>query len=224
MFDVLEVSPAFDGLIEPRKKRKKKTGDIPLDFGFYTFPLDEEGEPREPTAKDFKNYNKKKIEKAIRKKTKKKKHIIHGARAVNKQVTPKYRRATKDYDVWAGHPAQQADDLEDELDELVGCDMFYERTLTMPDSLTGRQKQVHQVVSRKTGKEVTDYTSRPPRASFVNITGFRYESLDHAQMTKEAILRDAQNPFSQLSEKRIKKTKRDLNRIKRYKKSRRKKK
>lgn len=185
-------------------------------------PMDEEGEPRSPTSKDFKKYDKKKIEKVIVGKTKKKKHIIHGARAVNKQVSKKFRRKTGDYDLWAGWAESQMDQLEDELDAAVGCDMFYERVLTMPDSLTGRNKEVFQVVSRKTDESVADYTHRPGGASYVKIGGLRYETLKHAKKTKKAILRDARwNPM--LTQKRIDKTRRDLNRILAFERSKKKK-
>jgi len=210
----------------PRKKRNNFGFDMPiLDV---SFPIDSEGEPPLPTKAQMKKMTKAKIDAVIKKRTKKKKHIIHGARAVNKQVTPPFRRKTEDYDLWAGYAASQADELEDELDKAAGGDMFYERTLTMPDSLHGGIKKIHQVINRKTGEGVADYSRRPSGAEFVNINQFRFESLAHAKRTKMAILEMADDcsPLfgCPLSEERIRKTKRDLNRIKRYEKSKRKKK
>ena len=209
----------------PQKKKRNSN-----DFGFdmpildVSFPVDIEGEPPEPTAAQYRKMTKAKIDAVIKKKTKKKKHIIHGARAINKQMTPKFRRKTKDYDLWAGYSASQADQLEDELDKAAGSDMFYERTLTMPDSLHGGIKKVHQVINRKNDEGVADYSKRPPRSEFVNIEGFRFESLAHAKRTKVAILNMDKDWDSPLSEERVKKTRRDLNRIKRYEKSKKKRK
>ena len=210
----------------PRKK-------ITDNFGFgvhildVSFPIDEEGEPPLSTKAQMKKMTKAKIEAIVKKRTKSKKHIIHGARAINKQVTSPFRRKTEDYDIWARHAASQADQLEDELDKAAGGDMFYERTLTMPDSLHGGTKKIHQVINRKNNKCVVDYSSRPPGADFVNINGFRYESLTHAKNTKLAILEmfeECDHIFGScpISFERANKTKKDLTRIRRYEKSKKK--
>jgi hypothetical protein len=212
----------------PRKKGKKDNFGFDVPILDVSFPIDEEGEPPLPTKAQMKKMTKAKIEKAIKKKTKKKKHIIHGARAVNAQVSPKYRRKTEDYDLWAGKAALQADQLEDELDRIAGGDMFYERTLTMPDSLHDGEKKIHQVVNRKTQDSVADYSRRPPGAQFVNINDLRFESLAHAKKTKVAILRMAEDcsPLSlsgcPITVERERKTRRDLKRILRYEKSKKK--
>jgi hypothetical protein len=87
----------------------------------------------------------------------------------------------------------------------------------MPDALSGKNKQVYQVVNRFTGDSVADYSSKPRNVKRTkNIQGFRYEPLEHIIKTKNAILNeDTESFFSPYGEKRIKKTRSDLNRIKR---------
>lgn len=210
----------------PKRRATKNNFGFGVSILDVSYPIDKEGEPPLPSPSEYKKMTKHKIETIIKKRTKKNKHIIHGARAVNVQVTKPFRRKTNDYDLWAGYSKKQADELEDELDKAAGGDMFYERTLTMPDSLHGGVKKIHQVVHRRKHDSVADYSRRPPKADFVNINDLRYESLSHAKKTKIAILDMAQdcNPFfgCPLTEERIRKTKRDLNRIKRYEKNKKK--
>ena len=49
--------------------------------------------------------------------------IMHGSYSVNMQVTPKYRREAHDIDVWSKEPQQRAVEMENEIDECVGCDI-----------------------------------------------------------------------------------------------------
>jgi len=210
----------------PIKRRQTKNN-----FGFdnvvdVLFPIDSEGEPKKPTAAQYKKMTKKKINAVIVKKAKKKKHIVHGSRAMNIQMSPQFRRKADDYDMWAPYSGSQADQLEDELDKVAGSDMFYERDIVVsPDVLTGREKIIHQVVHRKTEKSVADYMKKPTRAPFIVLDGLRFETLAHAKKTKELILDYCEDEmFCPFDEKRIRKTKRDLNRIKRFEKSKKKKK
>ena len=125
-------------------------------------------------------------EKTILKFTKKKKHIIHGAQALNKQLPPELRRPTYDYDLWAKKPRLAMDKLEDLLDKAYGFDAFYEEAIPLADN---PNQMVYRVVSRIDGREVADFMKTPNEKNLYKVIGgIRWETLEHAKKAYKRIL------------------------------------
>jgi len=140
--------------------------------------------------------------------------VIHGARALNKQLPPKYRRPTKDWDTWAKKPKVRMDKIEDRLDFLVKCDMFYEKQISVDETITGKKGKVYQVYSRLTGEPVVEYMKVPKGKGYYKVIGgIRWQTLDHAKMIYKSILQE------QNKKHRWAKTRRDLNRIEAFERS-----
>lgn len=138
---------------------------------------------------------------------KKRKYIVHGGQALNRQLPPNLYRPTKDWDLWTKNPQQAMDKLEDELDKEAGGDYFYEGTLPLSGSWSG--ETVYRVISRITGEAVAEFMKTPNHKNLYDVIGgIRWETLEHAKMVYEKILRD---PLTKPDRKA--KSRRDLNRI-----------
>jgi len=118
---------------------------------------------------------------------KKHRNIVHGRKALNKQLPPKYRRPTFDWDLFSKHPKKDADKLQEYMDKFVGWDRFYMES----KPITGRKDKLYRVVDRLTGGEVADFM-KTPRAKnlYVVISGIRYETLERAKRVYKKILSD----------------------------------
>ena len=133
----------------------------------------------------------KKIENEILKFTKRKKHIIHGARALNKQLPEHLRRETYDYDLWAKKPREAMDKLEDALDNAYGGDYFYEDAIPLADN---PKVMVYRVISRLDGREVADFIKTPKgKKLYKVIGGIRWETLANAKKAYKRILSNPEN-------------------------------
>ena len=141
--------------------------------------------------------------------------IVHGSHAMNIQLPKKYRRRSRDWDIYASNPYREMDEMEDILDECIGCDAFHENVLSMYDPYMGH-KYVYQVVGP--WGEVVDYTIPPSNVKTKRIRGIRYEDLMYKYQKLKMILH---NPY--ISEERRRKTLSDLRRIERYLRSKRRK-
>jgi len=54
---------------------------------------------------------------------KKKGGVIHGSWSVNQQVGPQFSRKPKDVDIWTNQPKDRAEEMENEIDRCIGCDI-----------------------------------------------------------------------------------------------------
>jgi hypothetical protein len=138
----------------------------------------------------------------VLKKAKKHNDVIHGAWSVNQQVPKRYRRPTGDIDVWSKKPYERAQEIEDELDESVGCDIAYLKEqklppnpntlVTPPRSLReiketdGFRRVVVETVSQVGQADYASFPSRPFRAK--RIKGVRHETIASAYDRAEDLL------------------------------------
>ncbi|GAF71985.1 unnamed protein product [marine sediment metagenome] len=156
-----------------------------------------------------KRITKEDVDKSITQHIKKHNQAIHGAKAVNKQITEEFHRPTQDFDVWTKNPQHHQDKMEDELDKLAGTDMFHEETKPLqghPDIM------VYRVVGPR--GEVVDYMLPPPGAKTKRIDKIRYETLQYAKKIHKQILADPNIGWA-----RKQKSARDLRRIEAYERS-----
>ena len=144
------------------------------------------------------------INEIVESETKQKKWIVHGARAINKQLPPEYQRKTKDWDLFSRNPKQSSIYLEQKIEKAIGVDAFEQSQIP----LTGSDEIVYRVVSKTTGEEVADFMKTPNHKNLYKvINGVRYETLAHAKQTYQKILDDP------IYMHRWSKTQRDLNAI-----------
>lgn len=57
------------------------------------------------------------------KQVKRKGGVIHGSWSVNQQVGPRFSRKVKDVDIWVKQPKERAEEMENEIDRCIGCDI-----------------------------------------------------------------------------------------------------
>ena len=144
------------------------------------------------------------IEETILKQAKKKKHIVHGCRAVNKQLPPEYHRRTRDWDFFSKTPKASSLALEKKIEEAIGYDKYNQDVL----EALGTRENVYRIVSKDTGEEIADFMKTPnDKNLYVTISGIRWETLEHAKMAYRRIL---SNPIYQ---QRWGKARQDLHRI-----------
>lgn len=124
------------------------------------------------------------IRKAVLDMAQKKKQIIHGARAVNKQLPPHLRRKTVDYDVYTKNPEGSAKQLAIQLNKEFGNGFTVEK---------GIHKGTFRV--KKNGEVVADYTQVTKHPSSVNKFGIKYAKTGYAKRKLQKLIRDETKEF-----------------------------
>lgn len=169
----------------------------------------DESEPRPITMFDRMRYNASRerlVGTTVADYVRGKKQIVHGARAMNVQVPQHLRRHTDDWDIYSKQARKNADRIEDELDEIVGCDMFYVKVIDVADA----DQLMYRVVSRADNQGVIDYMAPktgeyPP---YIVVKDVKYETL---KSLKKKAIRNLRDP--RLTH-RHRKAREDLARIK----------
>ena len=145
------------------------------------------------------------LEPVILGQTKRRRNVVHGGKAIMKQLPPEFGRPTRDYDLWSRKPKEHAFELQALLDKKTGGDNFYDASIP----LSGSNETVYRVVSRLDGKEVADFMKMPGKTKglYKVIGGVRYETLEHAKEVYRSILNNPELRH------RHSKSARDLDRI-----------
>ena len=147
---------------------------------------------------------KKRINKEILKTTREQQWIVHGARALNKQLPKKLYRKTDDWDFFSDTPKKSSILLEREIENEIGMDAYKQDQLP----IAGGVGTVYRVISKETGEEIADFMKTPNHPNlYTTISGIRWETLEHAKLAYRRIL---SNPACI---ERWDKARRDLNRI-----------
>ncbi len=113
-------------------------------------------------------------------------HITYGGRAINKQVMPGLKTASKDFDVFSKTPKEDAKALERELDRQAGADIFKVEKAKFPR--TTKVKDLR-------GETVADFTQMPPRIKSKNILGRNVETIDSMIPKIRKTLRSPSNAY-----------------------------
>lgn len=116
--------------------------------------------------------NREKVNKVILKNIRRKKHIVHGQRALNRILPAFLDTKTSDWDVFSDTPQKTARRVERKLDKRFGGDFFR----TEESEIT---KDVYKVRSNVTGKTVADYSKAKRPVPTRNIRGVRYATKEH---------------------------------------------
>lgn len=66
--------------------------------------------------------------------------VLHGSWSVNKQVGPQFSRRARDMDIWANEPKDRAEEMENEIDRHVGCDIMCVKEQIIPKGVGVMQK------------------------------------------------------------------------------------
>lgn len=108
------------------------------------------------------------------------KEIIHGSKALDKQVPKQYRTYKyQDYDVFSKKPLVSAKETERFLEKQLGGDYYKVKA--------GRHEGTYKVVSKVTGQTIADFTYPPQKIKYKIIRGKKYRTLQdlkkHAQQT-----------------------------------------
>jgi hypothetical protein len=154
-------------------------------------------------------YDKSLVDKTIEDETRRKQWIVHGAKALNKQVTPEFQRRTKDWDLFSESPKQSSLHLERQIETAIQKDIFDQAEIP----LTASSEIVYRIVLKSTGEEIVDFMKTPNHKNlYTVIGGIRYETLEHAKEMHEKVLA---NP---IYSHRWDKARRDLNAIESFEK------
>ncbi len=110
--------------------------------------------------------------------------IIHGSRAVNKQLQSQHLRVpTRDYDVFSKNPRMSAYATEGYLDKQMGFDAFEVQQ-------SKKHKGTYKVRARANAETYADFTKPTKKIPFKVINGKRYATLKyqkkHARETLKA--------------------------------------
>jgi len=109
--------------------------------------------------------------------------IIHGSRAVNRQLQSQHLRVhTRDFDVFSNNPKKSARDTERFLDKRFGFNAF--------EVKKGKHPGTYKVKARATGETYMDATRPEKKIPFRIINGKKYATLqyhkEHAKATLKA--------------------------------------
>ena len=144
------------------------------------------------------------IDRAILRTTKKQKWIVHGSKALMKQLPKKYHRKTDDWDLWAKQPKKASVLMESVLEKRQKGDQFRNAKLNVGNT----SKYVYRVIEKDTGKSVADFMASPSGSGYyVVIGGIRWETLAHAKRKYKEILANPEYRY------RHEKARGDLDRI-----------
>lgn len=121
---------------------------------------------------------------------KKNKEIVHGARAMNRQLAFGFmERQTGDWDLFSSSPRKSATMLEKNLDRKSKDDVYYVKG----GEHRGTFKVRHEGFDNKAGTEddftIADYTKTPRGIKKVRIDGLFYRDIDDIKKSKESILK-----------------------------------
>jgi hypothetical protein len=152
-----------------------------------------------------------KIPNIIEGEARKKKQIIYGAQAMNKQLPLFFHRHTTDYDILTKKPKETANQMQRRLDKEVagGRDEFYYKQAK--HSGTYKVRHIGEDKRRETKDDITivDYTQMPKeRVQTRRIEGIKYQTIPAMAKRKREILKDKANKY------RWEKDREDLERIK----------
>ena len=137
--------------------------------------------------------NKHKIKKIILSRTDKH-EIIHGARAINKQVSPSYLDTpTTDFDIFSKKPKKDAKETEKALDKEFGGDYFYVKK--------GRHKGTWKVKSKVNEQTYADYTKPNKKIPSKTINKLRYARLNYLKQHILKTLKDPKQSFRHAKDK-----------------------
>lgn len=101
-------------------------------------------------------------------KAQKKEQIIHGARAINRQLPTYLRKETEDYDVLTRKPKQSAEELVEELNKRVGKNEF---------RIEKAQHKGTFKIKDSSGKTIADYTQLKKVPKTVTSWGNKFYNL-----------------------------------------------
>ena len=141
--------------------------------------------------------NQYKIYDVVLNQARKKKQIVYGAQAMNRQLPLFFQRPTEDYDVHTNNPKAVAHKTQSTLDREVsgGRDEFFSKPALHP----GTHKVMHVGKDMKPNTEddigVADYTEMPKGLPTVTVEGIRYEKLSHIKERKKEILKDPESKY-----------------------------
>jgi len=130
--------------------------------------------------------NKNKIFGVIMQKTDKH-EIIHGERAVEKQLPDWLHRFTEDVDIFSDTPRKDAREVERALDKKFGSDSFFIKQGEHPGTV--------RVVAHANQKSYVDYTKPEREIPFVVIDGKNYATLSYIKKHTRGILDDPTSSF-----------------------------
>jgi len=129
--------------------------------------------------------NKYDIRAAVLDMAQKKKQIIHGAQATNKQLPVNLRKKTVDYDVYTKKPEQSAKELAKKLSK-----QFKKKFEVSP----GVHKGTFKVKDDK-GETIADYTRVYRKPKTVNKFGIEYASTGYAKRKLKKLVKNEATEF-----------------------------
>lgn len=135
------------------------------------------------------------IEKAILRKAKKKKQVIYGARAIQKQIGI-FSRPTIDFDIFSSNPKNAAYSMENQLDKVVGYDYFYVQEGIHKGTWKVKDKGPDMKKGTQDDEGIVDYTLFPtPRPKTKKINGIYYRNIKEELKAKRSALKDKNFAF-----------------------------
>ncbi len=135
------------------------------------------------------------IKKAILRKAREKKQILYGARALQRH-NPLFSRETKDFDIMAKKPKASADELQRELDALIGYDYFYSKPAMHEGTYKVKGKGLDLKKETIDDVEVVDYTEMPsPIPKHIIKNKLRIRSLKEEIKAKQKSVADPEFAF-----------------------------
>ena len=130
--------------------------------------------------------------------------VVHGARALNKQLPRRLYRRTEDWDFFSNNPRISSRMLEAKIEAVTG-DVFQQDRLP----LVNGKGYVYRIISKDTGEEIADFMQTPNHKNLYKVIGgIRWETLEHAKRSYLRILSEPHHSYS-----RYAKARRDLARI-----------
>jgi len=116
-------------------------------------------------------YDKSLVDKTIEDETRRKQWIVHGAKALNKQVTPEFQRRTKDWDLFSESPKQSSLHLERQIETAIQKDIFDQAEIP----LTASSEIVYRIVLKSTGEEIVDFMKTPNHKNLYTVYSHRWD-------------------------------------------------
>lgn len=139
--------------------------------------------------------NPKKTQKIIKNNIRRKKHIVHGGKALNAQLPSKLDKYTEDWDVFTNTPRKTAKRVERKLDKSYKGDYFRVEE--------AQHKGTYKLKSNVTNRTAADYTRPEKKVPYITKGGIRYASLSYFKKHIKGTLRDPDAAYRHIKDQEV---------------------
>lgn len=115
----------------------------------------------------------------------KRKQVVYGARALNKQLPTNLRKKTKDYDIYTAKPKESAEELVRRLKRDIKGGRFKVEQAKYPKTFKVKRGK----------RTIADYTATTKKPKSKNFFGVKYAQIEYQKRKAKRALKDKSSEY-----------------------------